>query len=221
MTVANPETRLSRRELLKTLGVLAGGTAIGFLSRSAVLPPPSILNNYVAYGGGSNVKYMPDPSTGNPSIPLKELFYFDLQHAFCRVDNNPEAFAMDTYSMGRVVVEPNSFYMLMLANQVTVSSLTVSPNGGAKLDLTGTITCDTTATLANTIIGGRNIKEPAPYLITAQVDPSLGDSFAFKVFFQPDQAPVNHAIFGPNSNFTGQMKTGGITIVPIGKLPTL
>ncbi len=207
--------------MLKMLGVLGGGAAVGFLGRSAVLPPPSVLNNYVAYGGGSNVKYMLDPSTGQATVPLEELFYFDLQRAFCRVDNNPQAFAMDTFSMGRVTVQQNSFYMLMLADQVAVSSLAISQGGGAKLELTGTITCDTTATVANTTIGGRNVKESAPYLITAQHDPSLGDSFAFKVFFQPDQAPVNHAIFGPNSNFTGQIKTGGVTIVPLGKLRTL
>ncbi len=221
MKKGEPLYGLSRREFLRTFGLLGGGAAVGFLGRSAILPPPSVLNNYIAYGGGSNIKYMPDPSTGQPTVPLEELFYFDLNHAFCRVDNNPQSFAMDTYSMGRVTVDANSFYMLMLAEQVDVSSFTPNQGGAAKLELTGTITCDTTATVADTKFGGRNIKERAPYLITAQHDPNQGDSFAFKVFFQPDQAPVNHSIFGPAPNFTGQMKTGGVTIVPIRTLRTL
>ncbi len=149
---------LSRRQFLKTFGLLGGGATVGFLGRSAILPPSSIVNNYVAYGGGSNIKYMPDPSTGQPTVPLEELFYFDLNHAFCRVDNNPQSFAMDTYSMGHVTVEANSFYMLMLAEQVDVSSFTPNQRGAAKLEFTGTITCDTTATVANTKFGGRNIK---------------------------------------------------------------
>lgn len=214
-------SRLNRRDFLRTFGLLGGGAAIGFLGRSVILPPPSILNNYVAYGGGSNIKYMPDPTTGQPTVPLEELFYFDLNNAFCRVDNNPQSFAMDTYSMGHVTVDANSFYMLMLAEQVSVSSFTSTQGGAAKLELTGTVACDTTATVADTRIGGRNIKERAPYLITAQHDLSLGDSFAFKVFFEPDQAPVNHGIFGPEPNFTGQMKTGGVTIVPVRALRTI
>jgi hypothetical protein len=212
---------LDRREFLKTLGFLGGGAAVGFLGRSAILPPPSIVNNYVAYGGGSNIKYMPDPSTGQPTVPLEELFYFDLKRAFCRVDNNPRSFSMDTYSMGHVTIDANSFYMLMLSEDVSVSSFTVSPNGAAKLELTGTVACDTAATVANTKFGGRDIKERAPYLITAQHDPILGDNFAFKVFFQPEQAPVQYAIFGPEPNFTGQIKTGAVTIVPVKALQTL
>lgn len=221
MAEGTRQDRFHRRDFLKTVGLLAGGAAVGFLGRSAVLPPPSIINNYVAFGGGSNLKYMPDPETGNPTVQLEELFYFDLAHAFCRVDNNPQSFAIDTYKMGRVVVEANSFYMLMLAERVTVSNFNVSPSGAAKLDLTGEITCDTAATMASTRVGGRDIKERAPYTITAQHDPNSGDSFAFKAFFQPDQAPVNYSIFGPDSNFTGQLNTGAVTIVPIRQLQTL
>jgi len=211
---------LTRRQFLLSAGVFSGGAALGFLGRSALLPPPSALNNYVAYGGGSNIKYMLDPSTGQASIPLEEIFYFDLNRAFCRVDNNPQAFAMDTYSRGRVTVDANSFYMLMLADQMQVSGFSAG-SGGAKITLTGTITCDTAASVASTKIGGRNIKERAPFTITAQHDPNLGDSFAFAVAFQNEQAPVNHAIFGPNSNFTGQLKSGGVTIVPLGSLQTV
>ena len=41
---------------------------------------------------------------------------------------------------------------------------------------------------------------------------TAGDSFKFTVFFDPDDAPVNHAIFGPEFTFTGEMIDGEITI---------
>ncbi len=44
---------------------------------------------WIIYGGGSNLKFMPDPSTKQPTVPLKEVFSFDRNFAFCRVDNNP------------------------------------------------------------------------------------------------------------------------------------
>ena len=40
-----------------------------------------------------------------------------------------------------------------------------------------------------------------------------GESLAFTVFFEPDEAPLNHAIFGPEFTFTGEMVSGEITIV--------
>jgi hypothetical protein len=43
------------------------------------------------------------------------------------------------------------------------------------------------------------------------------DSFAFTVYFDPDEAPVNHGIFGPEFTFTGEMIAGKITVgTPIG-----
>src|SRR5712692_4663148 len=215
MSREKPQSGLSRRQLLKSLGLVAGGAAAGFLGRSAISPPVGVLNEYVAFGGGTNIKYMPDPVTGQPTIPLQEVFYFDMNHAFCRIDNNPQAFAMDTYKMGKVTIDANSFFMLMLAEGVVVSNFTVSQGGTAKLELTGMLACDTEASVASVKVGGRDIKELAPYRITAQHDENQGDSFAFKVFFQPDQAPVNYAIFGPEPTFTGEMKSGGVTILPI------
>jgi hypothetical protein len=43
------------------------------------------------------------------------------------------------------------------------------------------------------------------------------DSFAFTVYFDSDEAPVNHGIFGPEFTFTGEMIAGKITVgKPIG-----
>lgn len=40
------------------------------------------------------------------------------------------------------------------------------------------------------------------------------DRFAFTVYFDPEDAPVNHGIFGPEFTFTGEMIAGKITIGP-------
>jgi hypothetical protein len=38
------------------------------------------------------------------------------------------------------------------------------------------------------------------------------------VFFDPEQAPVNYAIFGPKATFTGDMVAGEVSIgVPIAR----
>lgn len=180
-----------------------------------------ILNRYVAFGGGSNIKYMPDPNTGQPTVPMEEVFYFDLDRAFCRVDNNPQAFAMETYKMGRVVVDANSFSMVMLSEHTNVEEFEVSQDGVATLKLNGILWCATAASVANTKVGGRDIIEPAPFEVVAVRDEKAGDSFAFTAFFKPDQAPINYAIFGPKATFTGKMQTGAVTIKPIKNLTLL
>ncbi len=173
------------------------------------------LNSYVAYGGGSNLKYMPDPISGKPTVPLEEVWHFDLDRAFCRVDSNPQAFAMDTHKMGRVVIDANSFSMVMLTRDVQIPEFSVTAGGPAKLRMTGDIGCSTVASVANTKVGSRDVIEPAPFEITAVHDEKAGDNFAFTVFFDPERAPMNYAIFGPKFTFTGKMLSGGVTIKPI------
>lgn len=170
------------------------------------------LNQYVAYGGGTNLKLMADPVTGLLTIPMEEVWHFDLDRAFCRVDNNPQAFAMDTYKMGKVVVDANSFQMIMLTKDVQIPEFTLSPSGPAKVKLTGETDCSTVASVANIKVGGREIVEPAPFEILAVHDEKAGDSFAFTVFFDANSAPVNYAMFGPKATFTGNIQAGGVTI---------
>ncbi len=184
-------------------------------------PAEKNLNYYVAYGGGTNIKYMPNPSNGQPTIPLEEVWHFDRNLAFCRVDNNPEAFAMDTYKMGKVVVDANSFSMVMVSKTVHISDFSVNQEGAAKLKLNGNLACATAASVANTKMGGRDAKEPAPFEITAIDDEKAGNSFAFTVFFQKDEAPLNYAIFGPKPTFTGKMQTGRVTIKPVKSIALL
>ena len=114
--------------------------------------------------------------------------------------------------MGRVVVDANSFAMIMLTKDVEVPEFTVTPEGPAQVKLTGEISCSTVASIASVKVGGRDIIEPASFEIIATYDEKAGDSFAFAMFFDPDMAPVNYAIFGPKTTFTGKMQSGGLTI---------
>jgi hypothetical protein len=91
--------------------------------------------------------------------------------------------------------------------------------------LAGQLGCATEAGTAALTIGSRTEAEPAFFEIEA-VDGghgagAVGDSFAFAVFFDPAQAPLNHAIFGPQFTFTGELVAGEVTIdVPV-TLPLL
>src|SRR5919197_1412588 len=82
--------------------------------------------------------------------------------------------------------------------------------------LTGQLGCATYAGTATASFGSRTATEPAFFEIEA-VDGGhgggvTGDRFAFTVFFDPAQAPLNHAIFGPQPTFTGEMVAGEVTI---------
>src|SRR5688572_3613035 len=72
---------------------------------------------WVASGGGVNKKLMPDES-GTPRVVMLEAFSFDRNHAYCRVDDNAEAFVMPTFGMGNVTIPARSFYMSMVANTI-------------------------------------------------------------------------------------------------------
>ena len=170
-----------------------------------------------ASGGGVNVKFMPDVTSGEPTVPLPEVFSFDRHHAICRVDTNPEAFTMPTFAMGDVAIEPHSFFMSMVATSIDQYAVTTEPGGTRRATLRGGVDCSTEVGQAETMLGSRTAAEHATYLIEA-VDGGIGggqagDSFAFTVFFDLDDAPINHAIFGPEFTFTGDLVAGEITIV--------
>jgi hypothetical protein len=81
----------------------------------------------------------------------------------------------------------------------------------------GGLDCSTEVGQATVTIGSRSAAEHATYKVEA-VDGgpgggSAGDTFAFTAFFDPEDAPVNHAIFGPEFTFTGLMVEGEITIL--------
>ena len=170
-----------------------------------------------ASGGGVNVKMMPHPESGQPTIPLPEVFSFDRNHAICRVETNPQAFKMQTYQMGEVVVEPHQFFMSMVATSIELYEVSTDLDGTRRVTMQGGLLCSTEVGQANVTIGSRTAAEHATYKIEA-MDGGIGggdagDAFAFTVFFDSEEAPVNFAIFGPEFTFTGRMVDGEITIV--------
>jgi len=175
------------------------------------------LSYHTASGGGVNLKFMPDPRTGAPTVPLHEVFSFDRNHAICRVDTNPRAFKMATYQLGEVLVPAHRFFMSMVAATVDQYAVTALPDGTRRVTMRGGLSCSTEIGLATVTIGSRTAAEHATYLIEA-VDAGIGggqvgDRFAYTAFFDPREAPVNFSIFGPRATFTGRMVEGEITIV--------
>ncbi len=179
------------------------------------------LSYNTASGGGVNLKMMPDPATGQPTVPLEEVFSFDRNHAICRVDTNPKAFKMPTYKLGEVILEPHTFFMAMAATSIEQYTVDTLGNGARKVTMRGGLSCSTEVGQGKVTLGSRSAAEHATYIIEA-VDGGIGggkagDSFAFTVFFDADKAPVNYSIFGPKFTFTGEMIEGEITIADPGQ----
>lgn len=175
------------------------------------------LSYNTASGGGVNVKMMPDPATGETTVPLAEVFSFDRNHAMCRVDTNPRAFKMATFQRGEVIVPAGRFFMSMVATSFEQYAVTTLPDGRRTVRMRGGLSCATELGQAHVTIGSRSVSEHATYLIEA-TDGGIGggkagDSFAFTAFFDPKEAPINYSLFGPKFTFTGQMVEGEITIV--------
>jgi hypothetical protein len=182
--------------------MLAGVAGVGLVG---IRPAAAQVEAMTVSGGGVNVKEMPAP-VGNEMVSLRESFSFDGQYAQCIVEDNPAAFAMDTHELALV-------------------SIRRGPDGKRVAKLAGQLGCATEAGTADLVVGSRDAIEPAFFEIEAmdggRGGGDAGDSFAFTVFFDPGQAPVNHAIFGPKFTFTGAMVAGEVTIGPPLTLPLL
>ena len=204
--------RLPRRDLLRA-GAAAGGAALLGAGRGESVSAQG--ERVTASGAGVNLKLMPDED-GNPAVPLREPFAFDTHYAQCVVEDNPTRFAMDTFGMGRVVIEPHRFFMAMYADQIALSEVWRDADGSLTAILEGRLACSTYAGTATVEVGSREASEHARFRIVA-TDGGFGadappDRFAFTVVFDSAEAPVNHAIFGPEATFTGEMIAGKITI---------
>jgi len=216
---------ISRRTFLIALGSAFGGAGVTYAAQlaaqdrevGALRRKVATLSYNVASGGGVNRKMMPDPVSGRPTVPLDEAFTFDRNHAQCRVDTNPKAFKMPTFAMGEVQIEANRFFMAMASTTIEQFLVTTAPDGKRRVTMRGGLSCATEVGQAQTTLGSRTAAEHATYEIEA-VDGGIGggkagDSFAFTVFFDAREAPLNHAIFGPKFTFTGDMVEGEVTIV--------
>jgi len=209
---------MPRRRLVGGGLGLLGGLALG---RHRAATQGELM---IATGTGVNLKMMLDRD-GEPTVPLRELFGFDPYYAQCVIEDNPSVFAMDTFGMGRVVVEPHTFFMAMYAHEISLVSIGDARNGARVAKLTGDLGCLTEVGTASGRVGSREVEEPAFFEIEA-VDGghgggAAGDRFSFVVYFDPKQSPVNHGIFGPNPTFTGELVAGEVTIGPAAGLPLL
>src|SRR5829696_6848109 len=216
--MSHTEFPVHRRHLLR-VGALGGfAAALGAYAVPVQVGAEEVL--MTASGAGVNLKLMPDES-GNPIVPMRESFAFDPIYAQCIVEDNAERFAMDTYEMGRVVIEPHTFFMAMYGDSVGLDEIRQNANRSRTAVLLGSLFCATTAGTASVAVGSREAQEHATFRIEA-IDGGPGgaappDSFAFTVYFDSDEAPVNHGIFGPEFTFTGEMIAGKITVgKPIG-----
>jgi hypothetical protein len=212
-------TAQSNRRRLLRVGAAGGLTAaLGSSLLPVRIGAEEVL--MTASGAGVNLKLMPDAS-GNPVVPMRESFAFDPIYAQCIVEDNAERFAMDTYEMGRVVIEPHQFFMAMYADTIGLDSIRHNDDDSWTAAMLGSLFCATFAGTASVSVGSREAQEHARFQIEA-TDGGAGfsappDRFAFTVYFDPDEAPVNHGIFGPEFTFTGEMIAGKITIgKPIG-----
>ncbi len=210
--------RRALRRGLALVGGLGAGVALSGGRVAAAQPAPQ----FTVSGGGVNVKEMPSPD-GDEMVPMRESFAFDPYYAQCIVEDNAAAFAMDTYEMGRVVIEPHTFFMAMYSVEMGLVSIRRGAGNTHIAKLAGQLGCATEVGTAELTFGSREATEPAFFEIEA-VDGghgggAAGDSFAFTVFFDPAQAPLNHAIFGPKFTFTGTMVAGEVTIASPTSLP--
>ena len=209
------QAQIGRRSVLRRGALGLTGAALAARVSVPVVGAKGVL--MTASGAGVNLKLMPDPD-GKPVVPMRESFAFDAIYAQCIVEDNAERFAMDTYGMGRIVIEPHQFFMAMYADTVGLESIRQEANGARTATMVGSLFCSTFAGTATVAVGSREAKEHARFEITA-TDGGIGagapsDSFAFTVFFDPKDAPVNHGVFGPEFTFTGEMIAGKITIGP-------
>ena len=148
--------------------------------------------------------------------------------ALCRVDTNFTDFVMPTNGLGEIPIQAHTFYMAMASNNVESYEISTNADGSTQIVLNGTLDCFTEVDLSENALvpaafkvvhGSRMTPEPASFRVTA-IDGGMGgggagDSFEFTTFFDPAEAPFNHAVFGPEFTFTGTMTSGEITVKDI------
>jgi hypothetical protein len=207
--------QIGRRSVLRRAAAGAAGATLGLAALPVAIGANDVL--MTASGAGVNLKLMPNPD-GEPVVPMRESFAFDAVYAQCIVEDNIERFAMDTFGLGRVVIEPHQFFMAMYADTVGIESIRRVGETGFIATMIGSLFCTTYAGTASVMVGSREAQEHARFRIVA-TDGGSGpnatpDNFAFTVFFDPAEAPVNHGVFGPEFTFTGEMIAGKVTIGP-------
>jgi hypothetical protein len=137
------EFRAQRRLALRQV-VVVMGTGFAGLSFLGVRPTFAQNEQMTVSGGGVNVKQMP-AAAGDGTVAPRESFSFDTHYAQCIVEDNPAAFAMDTYDMGRVVIAEHSFFMAMYSTEMGLVSIKRRNDGKRVANLSGQLGCATEA----------------------------------------------------------------------------
>ena len=155
-------------------------------------------------------------SKGAPTVPLRESFTFDAHYAQCIIEDNPRPSPWRRYEHGQGGDRAAQLLHGDVRHEIGLVSIRDPGDGRRVAKLTGDLGCATEAGTASGRVGSREAEEPAFFEIEAtdggHGGGAAGDRFVFTVFFDPEQAPLNHGIFGPNPAFTGEMMAGEITI---------
>jgi len=161
-----------RRRLLTSLPAAVGALV---LARGLAADPRAAAqtDQMTVSGGGVNLKPMPSPD-GKGTVPLRELFALDAHYAQCVIEDNPARFAMDTFAMGRVVIEPHTFFMAMYANDVSLVGVYDAGGGKRLARLTGALDCATDAVLLSSmdVPGVRGLRKEIQLLRELNLMPS-------------------------------------------------
>ena len=213
----------NRRDFIKYVGGAAVGLGIGglgFINSNSNLSAEKEINSklqtdvanlndrleylqrWAIFGGGSNIKNMPNTVDKQPTVRIDETFYFD-----------PEAFIMPTYQMGEIEIEKNTFFMLMSTTSLHVKSIEESENSTCILE-SDIGDCFTEAAAGGNIYGSRIKPEP----FTSEIVAVDEKAFSYTAYFDENEAPINYAIFGPKFTFTGELTTGSVTVKKLEKL---
>ncbi len=131
--------RIALKRVVGALGALATGVGLVGVRSAAAQSEQMTVS-----GGGVNVKQMP-AAEGGGTVPLRESFSFDTQYAQCIVEDNSDAFAMDTHDMGRVVIAEHAFFMAMYSNEMGLVSIKRTADGKRVAMLSGQLGCATEA----------------------------------------------------------------------------
>src|SRR5947207_7558731 len=125
------QRRLAVKRVVGAAGALAAGVGL-----VGVRTAEAQTEQMTVSGGGVNVKQMP-AAEGDGTVSMRESFSFDTHYAQCIVEDNPDAFAMDTHDMGRVVITEHSFFMAMYSNEMGLVSIKRTADGKRAAKLAG------------------------------------------------------------------------------------
>lgn len=172
----------------------------------------------IASGGGILSMMMLDQDR-NPTVPLPVMFAFDPNFVMLHVQTNKERFLLPTFSLGDLIIEPETF-TLTLFGSLPVVKFSKAEDGRAVATLKGTGSCGVSANSSSSTIGGKQLKEEVTFESTATDggDKNQGKFFT-RLLVRESQSPNLYSIFGPEEKFAGELISGQVTVKEVIRLP--